>query len=175
MFKDIKEYPGYKINENGIVINKNGHMMRPALSNVGRPRVALETYDKNGKMVKRTNESIYRLVAKTFIPNPDNLPLVMHLDNDVLHNHVSNLKWGTQKENVQQALNDGLKNSNAFIFEVYNEDKSDVIKCKGQQGVCDLLGIEKKKFRLGKINSGEYKNYTISNTNQRVIYPVKFI
>lgn len=35
MMKDIEGYDGYKINESGIVINKNGHVMRTAVSNSG--------------------------------------------------------------------------------------------------------------------------------------------
>ena len=54
MMRDVKGYEGkYKINESGIIINKNGHVMRTAVSNSGYMRVALE--DKNG--IHRTNES----------------------------------------------------------------------------------------------------------------------
>ena len=45
-----------------------------------------------------------RLVAMAYIPNPNNLPIVCHKDNNPLNNHVSNLYWGTQKMNIQQAL-----------------------------------------------------------------------
>ena len=60
MMVEVKGYPGYMINENGVVINKKGHALRPALSNVGRRRVTLEKYDENGKLVSRTNKSIIR-------------------------------------------------------------------------------------------------------------------
>lgn len=45
-----------------------------------------------------------RLVAMAYIPNPNNLPIVCHKDNNPLNNHVSNLYWGTQKMNIQQAV-----------------------------------------------------------------------
>ena len=147
MFKDVIGYPGYKVNENSIVINKNGHVMRPALSKTGRLRVALEIYDDDGKLLRRDNKSIYRLSAQAFLPNPDNLPLVMHLDNDTLHNHISNLKWGTPSENMIQAFNEGRKVSPNLdvhtknLYEVSNIDKSEVIKCKGREGVSNLIGI----------------------------------
>lgn len=44
----------------------------------------------------------HRLVAIEFIENPDNLPVVMHLDNNPVNNNVNNLKWGTHKENSRQ-------------------------------------------------------------------------
>lgn len=54
------------------------------------------------------NCSVSRLVAITYIPNPNNLPVVRHLDNNKYNNHVSNLEWCTQKTNVRQAWDDGL-------------------------------------------------------------------
>ena len=44
-------------------------------------------------------ELIHRLVAKTFIPNPDNLPCVNHKDEDKLNNTASNLEWCNHKYN----------------------------------------------------------------------------
>lgn len=53
--------------------------------------------------------SIHRLVAQVYIPNPDpsKYSVVMHLDNNRLNNRVSNLKWGTVQENVDQMWSDG--------------------------------------------------------------------
>lgn len=51
---------------------------------------------------------VHRLVAKYFVDNPNNLPIVMHLDNNKTNNHYSNLKWGTIQENTQQACDNGL-------------------------------------------------------------------
>ena len=179
MFKDVVGYPGYKVNENSVVINKKGHVMRPALSKFGRLRVSLEVYDEDGKLLHRDNKSIYRLSAEAFLPNPDNLPLVMHLDNDTLHNHISNLKWGTQSENMLQAFHDGRKESNLThemnVYEVYNNDRSDVIKCKGREGVAELLGFTNaNSVRPRIITSGPYEGYTIENTHIKIKQPVTF-
>ena len=51
---------------------------------------------------------VHRLVAMTYLPNPHNYPVVRHLDNNKLNNHVSNLEWCTYKTNSQQAHADGL-------------------------------------------------------------------
>ena len=53
------------------------------------------------------HEAVHRAVAKAFIPNPENKPYVCHKDNNPLNNRVSNLYWGTQKENIQQCIKDG--------------------------------------------------------------------
>lgn len=42
-----------------------------------------------------------------FIPNPNNYPCVLHLDNDTSNNHYKNLAWGTHKMNSEQMINEG--------------------------------------------------------------------
>lgn len=49
---------------------------------------------------------IHRLVAKYFIPNPDNLPIVNHIDGDPSNNHYKNLEWCTQSRNMEHSYYD---------------------------------------------------------------------
>ncbi|NBL00993.1 MAG: HNH endonuclease [Erysipelotrichia bacterium] len=53
-------------------------------------------YDKNHKYMKTR---IHVLVAKAFIPNPENLPQVDHINNERVDNRVQNLRWVTRSEN----------------------------------------------------------------------------
>lgn len=48
---------------------------------------------------KSTSYNLHRLVAKAFLPNPKNLPMVRHLDENKTNNAVSNLAWGTAVDN----------------------------------------------------------------------------
>ena len=57
---------------------------------------------------KSKTKNIHVLIAKAFIPNPNNYPVVMHLDNNKQNHAIKNLKWGTYSENNQQAHNDKL-------------------------------------------------------------------
>lgn len=58
---------------------------------------AITLRGRNGEF-RKTN--IHRLVAETFIPNPQGLPVINHKDEDKTNNHVDNLEWCTQKYNV---------------------------------------------------------------------------
>ena len=55
---------------------------------------------------KRKNFRVHRLVAMAFLPNPDYLPEVDHLDHDTFNNHVSNLEWVRSSENLERRRSD---------------------------------------------------------------------
>lgn len=82
------------------------HKLIPKLDKYGYHKVVLSV---NRKCFYRT---IHRLVAETFIPNPDNLPQVNHIDGNKLNNNVDNLEWITPRENVIHAHSTGLHRGN---------------------------------------------------------------
>ena len=58
---------------------------------------------------------VHRIVAQTFIPNPNNLPYVGHKNNIKTDNRVENLYWTTPQENTKKTYDDGLvHNSKGF-------------------------------------------------------------
>ena len=92
-FYEIKNYEEfYNISKEGFVYSTNtGSCLKPMKSRKGY--LQLELY----KNTKRKNVKIHRLVAQTFIPNPQNYRYVKHIDGNKSNNHVSNLKWVNHK------------------------------------------------------------------------------
>lgn len=102
MMKDIPGYEGlYAADENGTIYSRKNGPMKPYVNVGGYWRVNLF---KDGSA---KHEYVHRLVAKTFLPNPDNLPEINHINRDKSDNQVINLEWCTTKENAQAALSTG--------------------------------------------------------------------
>lgn len=99
--KDIKGYEGlYAVTSCGKVWSyKYKKFLKP--KNNGRGYLFV-TLCKDGKI---KNHKIHRLVAEAYIPNPDNLPQVDHIDNDKTHNYVNNLQWITNRDNNRKSKN----------------------------------------------------------------------
>lgn len=96
--KDIVGYEGlYQITSDGKVWSlKNCKFLKPLLSGPKGKEYYYVCLSKNG--VKK-NHKIHRLVAEAFIPNPNNLPIVNHKDENKENNRIDNLEWVTSKEN----------------------------------------------------------------------------
>lgn len=90
----------YKDIKTDKIIKKAAHLNKKH----GYLYVSIYYYDIKGIKTRRLN----RIVAETFIPNPDNFPVVGHKNNIKTDNRVENLYWTTYSENSQKAVNDGL-------------------------------------------------------------------
>ena len=107
---------------------------------------------------KQTKKLVHRLVAQTFISNPDSLPEVNHKDNDRANNHVNNLEFCTHEYNSKYRQKYGISNTETIGRPVFAIDLNtmEVSRFRSQNEAGRNLGIN-----VGNINSvikGRYKS-----------------
>ena len=105
MFKQYKNSP-YDIYDDGRCFSHlSNKFLTPKMS------ITYPTYHLtlNGK---KKDVKIHRMVAETFIPQPEGKTIVNHIDGDTHNFHISNLEWVTPSENSQHAINTGLRKNN---------------------------------------------------------------
>jgi hypothetical protein len=118
IWKDIKNYEGiYQVSNYGnikrvprTILRNNGrsipykeYLLKPNITPKGYLRIQLV------KNTKQSNLFIHRLVAETFVPNPENKPEVNHINGNKKDAFYKNLEWTTSSENQQHAYDIGLK------------------------------------------------------------------
>lgn len=104
IFKDIEGYDDYQVSNLGRVKSLwygKERILKPRKNKTGYLQVGLH---KNGKI---KYDYIHRLVGKTFLDNPDNLPQINHKDEDKSNNNVDNLEWCSASYNMN--YNEGQK------------------------------------------------------------------
>lgn len=97
-WRTIEEFYRYEITESGLVRNKEtGKLLKVQTVKAGYCMY----YLRNGCDLKNHGRLVHRLVAQTFLFNPNQLPEVNHKDFDKSNNHISNLEWCSKEQNTQ--------------------------------------------------------------------------
>ena len=131
-WRDIQGYDGfYQVSNCGRVRSMYFHNNHATIKRV---KVLKTVTNKSNRVYvslhndgKRKNCTVHRLVACAFLPNPDQLPEVNHIDGNPSNNNVENLEWCTKKYNAQHAYDNDLNH-----FKSYNESiKKKVIRDDG--------------------------------------------
>lgn len=139
----------------------------------------------------RNSARIHRIVAETFIPNPNNLPCVDHIDGNKYNNSVENLRWVTYTENSNnpntkpklsnslkeyysshEPWNKGKKMDEEFCNKVSQSLKGSIPWNKGKKGVQISWNKGKEVPQLKGEKNGMYGVHTIfinkDNINKRI-------
>lgn len=101
--KVLDLFSGYTIREDGVVTSRFGRQIKHQVGKNGYVRVELWSKGKGQKYL------IHRLLAQSFIPNPEGKPQVNHIDGNPQNNNLTNLEWVTQSENQLHAYRTGLQ------------------------------------------------------------------
>lgn len=112
--RPVHGFPAYRVRSDGVIqSNWSPRDASAAPGEVWRDRATgfnnagylmLVLCDGTGG---RATKTVHRLVAEAFLPNPQGLPLVRHIDGCKTNNNVSNLAWGTYSENYQDSVAHG--------------------------------------------------------------------
>lgn len=146
--KPIKGFEHYLISEDGktIINTKTGK------------NISINYKKRNGKQDytnvclfvngKRKYLTVHRLVALTYIPNPENKPQVNHIDGNKWNNDSSNLEWCTRYENMQHAEQNNLVTSHGrqYPIRVENLETGENILFKTTREAARYFGKNKTYF-----------------------------
>lgn len=142
IWKEIIGYEGlYEISNTGLVksITRN-IILKPRISN-GYFRLGLT--DKYGK---RPHFLVHRLVGLHFIHNPNNYPIINHLDGNKLNNDVTNLEWTTYQGNTRHSFKTGLRKKHHSNYKLSEEQVIEIRSLDGKmtlEKIGELYSIHK--------------------------------
>ena len=121
MEKQILHYKDYTIDENGNIYsykNNKRKQLKPWLD--GKGNYLMIGLSENNVITKYL---VHRLVAITFLPNPNNCSDVDHIDHNMTNNNVNNLRWLTHKENLHHSYEIQDQVRNYIIVQLFHEEK----------------------------------------------------
>lgn len=157
-WRDIEGYEGlYQVSSEGRVMNvRNGKLKIFYYGTGGYKRVML------WKNNKSKNYPVHRLVAKAFIPNPDNLPQVNHKDECKENNSVENLEWcsldynlsyGTRIQRIKEKETNGKRSKQVYQYTI----DGDLVAIYPSLAECGRNGYD--IANVSKACLGKYKQH----------------
>lgn len=152
-WKDVPDFPHYQASTDGNIRSFQKSKDTPKLLSqtpVGREgHLRVFLYKDNIKHPLL----VHRVIAETFIDNPDNFPVVRHRDDNPTNNRVENLLWGTQKDNVHDCIEHSGMNYSGFS-RYNNERKTPIIATDVSTGMTTVFESQNDAARALGIRQG---------------------
>lgn len=145
MWTKIKDFPNYEAHPDGLVRSlgkrgKAGVVLKPQ---VNKKRGGY-LYVNLRNETKAQRKALHRIIAETFIPNPNNLPTVNHKLGDKTKCAVGDLEWATYKENNEHALRTGLRQPTGLTPIVQYKDNTIIKEYNSITEAVNELGIARQ-------------------------------
>lgn len=146
IWKDIVGYEGrYKVSNLGRVLSTGVYLD----GRIYEPKFIKQRKDIGGYMTvglykgrKGKTFKVHRLVAMSFIPNPNNLPCVDHINTNRADNKVENLRWVTHVENCNNVLT--KKHIKESAKKAFNNPEIRKERSKKMMAINDIV-VEKRR------------------------------
>lgn len=111
------------------------------------------------KCGKKKTHTIHKLVAKAFIPNPNNYPSVNHIDENKDNNCVENLEWCTVKyNNAFGTRNERIKRSQQRPILQLDNSGNLIKEWKGMNELCKITGYDQSL--ISRVCNGKVRHKT---------------
>jgi hypothetical protein len=149
--EQLKLFPNYYIDIDGCVYSKKNYGLKKLQGAIKPNGYVKVCFRKDGK---NCNALVHRLVAETFISNPENKPYVNHKNGIKTDNRVENLEWVTDSENKYHSYR-VLKNKGPWAgkFGKDSQRAKIVLQIKDGEVIAEFYGTYEAMRKTGIHNS----------------------
>lgn len=146
-WRDVVGYEQlYQISNDGVLRSKDRVVNSSRGQRFVRGKIISYHVDRHGYLSaclqngKSTKVRIHRLVAEAFLPNPEGLPIVHHIDHDKTNNTVSNLQWVTVGDNNSRFWSEGPGTNLTTKVDQYDLDGNYITTYKSASDAARSVG-----------------------------------
>lgn len=162
----VENYEDYNLEEDEKLIVIDDETIPYAVRKDGRIRNIKTNNELKGSILhsyryinfrydgKNKNKAVHRIIAEAFIPNPDNLPVVDHIDGDRLNNTIENLRWATHSENMLNRHPDKTPEKPSFEEVVYTQEELDNEEWKEHTSGLTVSNLGRVRGKKGHLLDG---------------------
>lgn len=164
--KQIPGYSNYYITVDGDVYSTHYNRFLERSEKSEYPKICMIDDDK-----KRHTLLVHKMVALTYLPNPNNLEQINHIDGNKYNPKLSNLEWISASDNIKHAIESGLRKKAGTPIIQYTKDGTFVAKHKSLRDAAKSLGLvdSGKIGECCKEDISEYKGYVWRFENEKEI------
>lgn len=143
IWKNIPNFDGYMISNYSRIKSFKQNSVRILRQHLPRGYYCVVLSLGKRKLI---NKGVHRLMAETFIPNPNNLPQVNHKDENKFHNLIDNLEWCTNSYNMNYGTRNaragvGISYANSIKIAQYSLEGKYITSYRGMNEASRILGF----------------------------------